>query len=77
MTFTWRYIYFPPAYVLSQPVTLQRTLSEEALGRGKHIERPAPKEGPDGSNKEDLMTNNPFYALLGDCYTIVVRIASW
>lgn len=55
-----------------QSATLKRTLSEEMLDRGKHFARPTKVDGFDGSNKEGAMANNPFYALLGDCYTIVV-----
>lgn len=35
------------------------------------VERPVAKAGNAGDNGE-LMEKNPFYSLLGDCYTIVV-----
>lgn len=35
---------------------------------GAGVERPGVK----GGNAGELMAKNPFYSLLGDCYTIVV-----
>lgn len=32
------------------------------------------KKGDDEGHAGELMANNPFYSLLGDCYTIVVSM---
>lgn len=57
-----------------QSPTLKRTLSEEMIlgPSGAGVDRPPMKKAATGQ-LGDLMTNNPFYSLLGDCYTIVVR----
>lgn len=54
-----------------QSPTLKRTLSEEMMLNIGEVERPAMKAGGTGDT-EELMAKNPFYSLLGDCYTIVV-----
>lgn len=59
-------------FFLKSP-TLKRTLSEEMmLNPGGEIPERLPAKAVDGSGTAESMANNPFYSLLGDCYTIVV-----
>lgn len=59
------------SFVFGQSPTLKRTLSEEMMLNMGEVERPGPKGG-DAGDAGELMAKNPFYSLLGDCYTIVV-----
>lgn len=60
------------SFVFGQSPTLKRTLSEEMMLNMGEVERPGPKRD-DAGDAGELMAKNPFYSLLGDCYTIVVR----
>ncbi|CAM9325405.1 unnamed protein product, partial [Ectocarpus sp. 12 AP-2014] len=53
--------------------TLKRTLSEEMMLNMGEMERPGLKRD-DAGDAGELMAKNPFYSLLGDCYTIVASI---
>ncbi|CAN0367672.1 unnamed protein product, partial [Ectocarpus sp. 12 AP-2014] len=56
--------------------TLKRTLSEEMMLNMGEVERPGPKRD-DAGDAGELMAKNPFYSLLGDCYTIVASIKTF